>query len=113
MKLRLILLLAFLSLPLLPASAQELMKSSAKPASDPPETNVAERVRVLESELERQNTKLDQLQKTLVEQQQTIQALIEKLSAKTAARLVCRFFIKIFQFCFGYISLNSIISPYS
>src|SRR5215211_7259042 len=80
MKVRSILLLAFLSLPLTPASAQELVKSAAKPASDPPETNVAERVRLLESELERQNTKLDQLQKTLLEQQQTIQALLEKLS---------------------------------
>ena len=83
MKLRSILLLAFLSLHLTPVSAQELVKSSAKPASDPPETNVAERVRLLESELERQNSKLDELQKTLVEQQQTIQALIEKLSGPT------------------------------
>ena len=37
-------------------------------------------MRLLESELERQNSKLDQLQKTLLEQQQTIQALLEKLS---------------------------------
>jgi hypothetical protein len=45
-----------------------------------PEVTVAERVRLLESELERQNTKLDQLQKTLEEQQLTIRALLEKLS---------------------------------
>lgn len=60
------------------ASSQQLVT----PSAEPPETNVAERVRVLESELERQNTKLDQLQKTLTEQQQTIQALLEKLSAQ-------------------------------
>jgi hypothetical protein len=59
---------------LLPACAQELVKSA-------PETNVSERVRLLESELERQNAKLDQLQKTLLEQQATIQALLDKLSA--------------------------------
>ena len=88
MKVRSILLLAFLSLPLTPASAQELVNSAAKPASEPPETNVAERVRLLESELERQNTKLDQLQKTLLEQQQTIQVLIEKLSAKKTSAVV-------------------------
>jgi uncharacterized coiled-coil protein SlyX len=72
---RLALLFAFLCLVLTSASAQELVK--------PPEPNVEERVRLLESELERQNTKLDQLQKTLTEQQQTIQALLEKLSAQT------------------------------
>jgi hypothetical protein len=49
-----------------------------------PESNVAERVRLLESELERQHSKLDQLQKTLEEQQQTIKALLEKLSAQPA-----------------------------
>ncbi len=42
-------------------------------------------MRLLESELERQNGKLDQLQKTLLEQQQTIQTLIEKLSAQPTA----------------------------
>ncbi len=49
----------------------------------PERLNVAERVRLLESELERQNTKLDQLQKTLEEQQLTIKALLEKLSGPT------------------------------
>jgi hypothetical protein len=58
--------------------AQELAKPSAAPA-DP---GVAERVRLLEGELERQNTKLDQLQKTLAEQQQLIHALLEKLSGE-------------------------------
>lgn len=67
--------LALLSFGLLPAHAQELVKSA-------PETNVPERVRLLESELERQNAKLDQLQKTLQEQQATIQALLDKLSAQ-------------------------------
>ena len=66
--------LAFLSFCFIRVRAQELDKSSAS------ETNVAERVRLLESELERQNSKLDLLQKTLLEQQQTIQALLEKLS---------------------------------
>src|SRR6185503_5005277 len=41
-------------------------------------------VRQLESELERQNLKLDQLQKTLMEQQATIQALLDKLSTPAA-----------------------------
>ena len=70
---RLILLFAILSFSFIPAHAQEMIK---------PEVNVAERVRLLESELERQNTKLDQLQKTLEEQQQTIKALLEKLSSQ-------------------------------
>jgi hypothetical protein len=48
-----------------------------------PEVTVTERVRLLEGELERQNAKLDQLQKTLEEQQLTIKALLEKLSAPT------------------------------
>ena len=88
---RIVLILSLLTFTLAPAAAQELVKSSAKPPSDPPETNVAERVRLLESELERQNSKLDELQKTLLEQQQTIQALIEKLSGdKTAAAVTAK-----------------------
>ena len=62
----------------LPARGQELVKAA-------PETNVSERVRVLESELERQNAKLDQLQKTLLQQQATIQALLDKLSVPSTA----------------------------
>ncbi|HET6850866.1 MAG TPA: putative porin, partial [Pyrinomonadaceae bacterium] len=80
--------LSLLALMLASAAAQEL---STRPPSDSPDPNVAERVRVLESELERQNSKLDQLQKILLEQQQTIQALIEKLSAeKTSAAVTAK-----------------------
>ena len=67
-------LFAVLLFSVLPAHAQEMIK---------PEIPVAERVRLLEGELERQNTKLDQLQKTLEEQQLTIKALLEKLSGPT------------------------------
>jgi len=74
---RLSLFFVFFLLSFMPARAQEMIKS--------PETNVTERVRLLESELERQNTKLDQLQKTLTEQQATIQALLEKLNAQPTA----------------------------
>ena len=74
--------LALLSFCLINARAQEFDKSPA------PETNVTERVRLLESELERQNSKLDQLQRTLLEQQQTIQTLLEKLSGQPVATVV-------------------------
>ncbi len=80
--LRLSLWLALLCFASAPATAQELVRTAAKPPAEPADTNVAERVRLLESELERQNAKLDQLQKTLSEQQSTIQALLEKLSAQ-------------------------------
>ena len=84
--LRFSLYLALLSLAFITAGAQELDKSSPRntveSGGDP---NVSERVRLLESELERQNNKLDQLQKTLLEQQQTIQALLEKLSGQPVA----------------------------
>lgn len=49
------------------------------------EPEINERVRQLETELEKQNAKLDQLQKTIEEQQTAIQALIEKLSVKPVA----------------------------
>jgi hypothetical protein len=75
---RLFVLLAILSFSVLATHAQEMIK---------PEIPVAERVRLLESELERQNTKLDQLQKTLEEQQLTIKALLEKLSGQTPAEV--------------------------
>jgi hypothetical protein len=76
MKLRIrpIRLFVVLCISFLSAHAQEMIK---------PEINVAERVRLLESELERQNTKLDQLQKMIEEQQLTIKALLEKLPAPT------------------------------
>ena len=77
--LRLSFFIVLLSLGISSARAQELARTPAE-SSEP---NVAERVRQLESELERQNLKLDQLQKTLMEQQSTIQALLEKLSAPT------------------------------
>ena len=77
---RLMLLFAILLLGFIAVPAQELIKSSAKTKPDGAETNVSERVRSLETELERQNTKLDQLQKTLEEQQLTIKALLDKLS---------------------------------
>jgi len=85
---RLLLLLAILSLGLISASAQELIKPSAKTPSDPAEANVTERVRLLESELERQNSKLDELQRTLEGQQLTIKALLEKLSGQPAPATV-------------------------
>jgi hypothetical protein len=62
--------------------AQEIVP---KPADQPAEANVSERVRVLEAELERQNAKLDQLQKTIADQQSAIQALLEKLSVKSVS----------------------------
>jgi Putative porin len=82
---RLMLLFAILLLGFIAVPAQELIKSSSKTNLDGAETNVAERVRSLESELERQNTKLDQLQKTFEEQQLAIKALLEKLSAAQPA----------------------------
>src|SRR5215217_7607191 len=81
---RLSLLLVFFLFGFIPARAQQMIK----PAADSPETNVSERVRLLESELERQNTKLDQLQKTLSEQQATIQALLGKLNAQPTVAIV-------------------------
>ena len=67
------------------ARAQELAKVATKPPEDRAEPNVSERVRVLEAELEQQNAKLDQLQKTIAEQQSAIQALLEKLSVKSVS----------------------------
>ncbi len=67
------------------AHSQEMVKSAAKTPTETSETNVAERIHQLETELERQNLKLDQLQKTLMEQQSTIQALLDKLSASPIA----------------------------
>src|SRR5262245_46282001 len=66
-------------------TAQELMKDTAKPTTPATEPTVSERVRLLESELERQNTKLDQLQKTIADQQLAIKALLDKLSTENPA----------------------------
>lgn len=83
---RLSLCLVFILFGLTCAQAQELAKNTtAKAPDEPVETNVTERVRLLESELERQNAKLDQLQKTIADQQAAIQALLEKLSVKSVA----------------------------
>ena len=70
--------LSFFFLSAISVAAQELVRTPVE-SSEP---NVAERVRQLESELERQNAKLDQLQKALMDQQSTIQALLDKLSAQ-------------------------------
>jgi hypothetical protein len=78
--LRLSFFIVLLSLGITSVRAQEFVRTPAE-SSEP---NVTERVRQLESELERQNLKLDQLQKTLMEQQATIQALLDKLSTPAA-----------------------------
>src|SRR5687768_9856440 len=75
--LRLSVLLAVLLFGLPSAHGQELTT-----------TNVTERMRLLEAEVERQNAKLDQLQKTITDQQTAIQALLEKLSVKLSAESV-------------------------
>lgn len=77
--------LVILLFGLTPAHAQELVKTATKVPVEPTETTVTERVRLLEAELERQNAKLDQLQKTISEQQSAIQALLEKLSPKSVS----------------------------
>src|SRR6185295_10353129 len=81
LRLNLCLLLLFVAFT--SAQAQEMVKIVPKPAEQPAETNVSERVRVLEAELERQNAKLDQLQKTIEEQQSAIQTLLARLSPKS------------------------------
>src|ERR1051325_5752062 len=77
--------LVLLSCALTSARAQQMVKLVPKAADEPAETNVSERVRLLEAELDRQNTKLDQLQKTIEDQQAAIQALLAKLSVKSNA----------------------------
>ncbi len=67
-----------LFLGLTSVQAQELVKTDAKTPDE-----VTERVRLLEAELERQNAKLDQLQKTIEQQQSALQALLEKLSVNS------------------------------
>ena len=79
---RLSLCLATLLLGITTVQAQEQVTTSS---SAPSETTVTERVRLLEAELERQNAKLDQLQKTIAEQQLTLEALLEKLSIKASS----------------------------
>src|SRR5688572_9321522 len=78
-----VLLIAIVAFLWFPALGQEQIKPA-----DSTDPSVAERVRLLESELERQNAKLDQLQKTIADQQQAIQALLEKLSVQPAKETV-------------------------
>lgn len=58
--------------------AQEAANASTRTPVATDETVVMERVRQLEAELEKQNSKLDQLQRTISQQQLAIQALLEK-----------------------------------
>src|SRR3984893_18967579 len=76
--------LALMCLVVITAQGQELVKTSAETTKVPTETAVSERVRLLEGELERQNSKLELLQKTIEEQQQAIQTLMAKLSIDKA-----------------------------
>src|SRR5688500_15474535 len=70
--------LAFFLICIRTIDAQELVKATTK--TDPSEeVAVSERVRLLESELEKQNAKLDELQATINKQQAAIQALLERL----------------------------------
>ena len=73
-----VLLIALFVFASYPTRAQEQLKPA-----DSTDSAVTERIRHLESELERQNSKLDQLQKTIAEQQTAIQALLEKLSVNS------------------------------
>jgi len=83
--LRLSLCLVLLLFGFTAARAQEMVKLIPKPVDQPAETNVSERVRTLEAELERQNAKLDQLEKTIAEQQSAIKALLDKLSVTSSS----------------------------
>lgn len=60
-------------------SGQEIVKGATR-SGQSDDVAVAERVRVLEAELEKQNAKLDELQTTINKQQAAIQGLLEKLS---------------------------------
>jgi Putative porin len=69
-----------------PTNAQEA--ASAAVRNQPPidESIVLDRVRQLEAELEKQNSKLDQLQRTITQQQVAIQSLLEKLNTDKPAQ---------------------------
>src|SRR5258705_2378849 len=79
---RLTLYLIVLMLSLKTTQAQDLVRNSTGNPTTATETSVTDRVRILESELERQNSKLDQLQKTITDQQLALQALLERLSGE-------------------------------
>jgi hypothetical protein len=68
------------------AQAQELATPPATTSTAGSETSVEERVRLLEGEIERQNSKLEQLQKTIATQQAALQLLLEKLSNTKATQ---------------------------
>jgi hypothetical protein len=70
---------ALFSLPII-SYAQGPQATANTPAAETRDASMAERVRLLETELERQNTKLDQLQKTISEQHTAIQELLNKLT---------------------------------
>lgn len=74
--------LAVLICGIIPIHAQELVTSTTR-TPETTESSVNERVRLLEAEIERQNAKLDQLQKTISEQQAALQALLDRLSVKS------------------------------
>ncbi|HET9525951.1 MAG TPA: putative porin [Pyrinomonadaceae bacterium] len=93
---KLSILVAILLFGLTSAHAQDLAvkapaktpDNATKTPNEATEPNVAERVRLLEAELERQNAKLDQLQKTITDQQAAIQALLDKLSVAVSVKSV-------------------------
>src|SRR5215217_2220289 len=62
------------------SSAQEVLKNVATIHSTSAESTVNERVRILEGELEKQGTKIDELQKTIEDQQRAIQSLLARFS---------------------------------
>lgn len=77
--------LTLLSSAVSTVDAQELARNNTKADSTTPEPSTSERVRLLEAEIERQGAKLDQLQKTLAEQQTAIEALLARLSSEKPA----------------------------
>lgn len=75
----------FLLLPII-ARGQDPSNGATRPVQSNDEALVIERVRQLEAELEKQNSKLDQLQRTISEQQLAIQALLDRLSPEKHTR---------------------------
>ncbi|PWT95404.1 MAG: hypothetical protein C5B55_01350, partial [Blastocatellia bacterium] len=61
-------------------SAQEVNTEGSTTSASTSESSVNERVRMLESELDKQSVKLEQLQKTIEQQQKAIETLLTKLS---------------------------------
>ena len=76
---QLFLFFCFVSLAAPLVNAQDAANAPKTPSSTD-DSFVLERVRQLEAEVEKQNSKLDQLQKTITEQQLAIHALLEKLN---------------------------------